>query len=173
MALLIDFSEKWQTSGFTRRLSSKESSCNAGDTGDMGLILGSGRYPGGWHGNSLQYPCPENPMNRWAWRAVVHKVAKNQIWLKRLSMHTQKRITHMVLSWLQALLRSHITLGLNFKAKTNWSTHYKNSGKNQLLVLYIFTFLKLKAITVMHIIPFFACCSDVFWGSLCAWPQGR
>ena len=45
----------------------KESTCNAGDTGDMGLIPGLGRSPGGWHGNSLQYPCLENPMNRGAW----------------------------------------------------------------------------------------------------------
>ena len=45
---------------------SKESGCNAGAAGDMGLILGSGRSPGGGHGNPLQYSCLENPMDRLA-----------------------------------------------------------------------------------------------------------
>ena len=43
----------------------KESACNAGD---MGSILGSGRSPGGGHGNPLQYSCLKNPMDRGAWR---------------------------------------------------------------------------------------------------------
>ena len=46
--------------------SSKESTCNAGDTGDMGLILGSGRSPKEGHGNLLQHPCLENTMGRGA-----------------------------------------------------------------------------------------------------------
>ena len=36
---------------------------NAGDAGDLGLILGSGRSPGGGHGNPFQYLCLKNPMN--------------------------------------------------------------------------------------------------------------
>ena len=40
-------------------------------------IPGSGRSPGGGHGNPLQYPCLENPMERGAWRAAVHSVAKS------------------------------------------------------------------------------------------------
>ena len=48
-------------------LSSKESSCNAVATGDVGLIPGPGRSPGGGHGNPLQYSCLENPMDRRAW----------------------------------------------------------------------------------------------------------
>ena len=39
---------------------------NAGDTGDVGLIPGLGRPPGGENGNPLQYPCWENPMDRGA-----------------------------------------------------------------------------------------------------------
>ena len=50
---------------------------NAGDIRDAGLILGSGRCPGGGHGNALQYSCLENPMNRGAWWATVRGVAKN------------------------------------------------------------------------------------------------
>ena len=50
---------------------------SAGDLRDMGSIPGSGRFPGGGHGNPLQYSCLENPMERGAWRAAVHKVSKS------------------------------------------------------------------------------------------------
>ena len=50
---------------------------NAGDTGDAGLIPGSGRSPGGGHGNPLQYSCQENPTDRGAWWAAVHGVTKS------------------------------------------------------------------------------------------------
>ena len=51
---------------------------NEGDIRDVGSIPGLGRSPGGWHGNPLQYSCLENPMDRGAWQAVVHRVTKNQ-----------------------------------------------------------------------------------------------
>ena len=51
---------------------------NAGDTGDMGLIPDLGRPPGGGNGNPLQYSYLENPMDREAWWAIVHGVAKSQ-----------------------------------------------------------------------------------------------
>ena len=54
---------------------SKESVCNAGDPGS---IPGSGRSPGEGNGNQLQYSCLENFMDRGAWQAIVHGVAKNQ-----------------------------------------------------------------------------------------------
>ena len=50
---------------------------NVGATGDTGSIPGSGRYPGGVHGNPLQYSYQENPMDRRAWWAMVHKVTKS------------------------------------------------------------------------------------------------
>ena len=50
---------------------------NAGDIRDMGSIPESGRSPGKGHGNSLQYSCLENPMDRGAWLATVHRVAKS------------------------------------------------------------------------------------------------
>ena len=53
----------------------KKSSGSAGDTGDPGLIPGSGRSPGGGHGNPLQYSCLESLMDREAWWATVHRVA--------------------------------------------------------------------------------------------------
>ena len=59
---------------------------NAGDTRDVGSIPGSGRFPGGGHGNPLQYSCLENPMDRGALWATVHRVT-SQAQLKGLSMH--------------------------------------------------------------------------------------
>ena len=59
--------------GLPRWLSGKESACQAGDAG---LIPGSGRFPGEGNGNPLQYSCLENPMDREAWLAIVHEVAK-------------------------------------------------------------------------------------------------
>ena len=56
-------------------LSGKASACNAGDA--AGSISGLGRSPGEWHGNPLQYSCQENPMDRGAWWATVHGVAKS------------------------------------------------------------------------------------------------
>ena len=67
----------------------KNPPANAGDIRDTGSIPGSERSYGGGHGNPLQYSCLENPMDRGAWRATVHMVAKNQTWLKQLSMHTR------------------------------------------------------------------------------------
>ena len=69
---------------------------NVGDTRDWGLIPGSGRSPGGGHGNPLQYSCLENPMDRGAWRATVHRVAKN--WTP-LSTHTSLCLTSSGLLW--------------------------------------------------------------------------
>ena len=56
----------------------KESACNAGDTGDVDSIPGSGISSRGGHGNPLQYSCLENLMDGGAWRATVHRVTKSQ-----------------------------------------------------------------------------------------------
>ena len=58
-------------------LRGKESACSAREAGDAGSISGSGRSPGGGHGNPLQYSCLENPMERGVWLATVHGVAKS------------------------------------------------------------------------------------------------
>ena len=50
----------------------------AGDVRDTGSIPGSGRSSGRGHGHPLQYSCLENPMDRGAWWATVHRVAKSQ-----------------------------------------------------------------------------------------------
>ena len=67
--------------GFTVRASGKNLPANVEkvrDTRDAGLIPGSERSPGGEHGNPLQYSCLENPMDRGAWWATVHGVAKTK-----------------------------------------------------------------------------------------------
>ena len=64
--------------GFPRWLSSKESVCNAGDARDTGSIPGSGRFPGGGHGNPFQYSCLENPKDRGTWWATIQRVAKSR-----------------------------------------------------------------------------------------------
>ena len=61
--------------GFPGDSNGKESACNAGD---LGSIPGLGRSPGEGNGSPLQYPCPENPMDRGAWRATVSGAAKSQ-----------------------------------------------------------------------------------------------
>ena len=47
-----------------------------GAAGDMDSVPGSEKSPGERHGNPLQYSCPENPLDRGAWRATVYGVAK-------------------------------------------------------------------------------------------------
>ena len=60
-------------------LSSKDSTCNAGD---LYSVPGLGRSPGAGHGNPLQYSCLENPLDRGAWRATGHRASKSQTRLK-------------------------------------------------------------------------------------------
>ena len=54
----------------------KNPPANAGATGDLGSIPGLGRFRGGVNGNPLQYSCWDNPMDRGAWWATVHEVAR-------------------------------------------------------------------------------------------------
>ena len=56
-----------------------DSKASAYNSGDPGSIPGSGRYPGEGNGNSLQYSCLENPMDRGAWLATVHGITKSRI----------------------------------------------------------------------------------------------
>ena len=69
----------------------KNLSASAGNVRDSGLMTGSGRSPGGVHGNPLQYSCLENPMDRAAWWATVHRVTKSQTRLRRLNRHNTMR----------------------------------------------------------------------------------
>ena len=72
--------------GFPDGSVGKESTCNIGDGGS---IPGLGRSPGGGHGNPLQYSCLENPMDRRAWRATVHRVAESDT--TKATEHSRRR----------------------------------------------------------------------------------
>ena len=61
--------------GFPGGSDGEASACNVGAPGS---IPGSGRSPGEGNGNSVQYLCLENPMDRGAWGATLHSVAKSQ-----------------------------------------------------------------------------------------------
>ena len=76
-----------QLIGLRWRLSSRESACNAGDTGDTSAVPRSGTSPGGRHGDPFQYSCLGHPKDRRAWWAAVRGVAKSRTQLKRLIMH--------------------------------------------------------------------------------------
>ena len=65
--------------GFPGGSDGAEPDCNMGDPGS---ILGSGRSPGEGNGSPLQYSCLENPMDRGAWQAMVHRVTKSWTQLK-------------------------------------------------------------------------------------------
>ena len=71
----------------------KNTPAHAEDIRDAGSIPGSGRSPGGGYGNPLQYPCLENPTDRGAWPAKVHRVTQSQTGLKQ-------RHTRMASVWL-------------------------------------------------------------------------
>ena len=60
---------------------------SAGDIRDAGSITGLGRSPGVGHGNPFLYSCLENSMERRAWLAMDHRVAKSRTQWKRLSVH--------------------------------------------------------------------------------------
>ena len=60
---------------------------SAYNAGDLGSILGSGRFPGEGNGNPVQYSCLENPMDGEAWLATVHGVAMNRTQLSDFTIH--------------------------------------------------------------------------------------
>ena len=82
----------------------KESVCNAGDSG---LIPGLGRSLGGRHGNSLQYSCLDNSMDRGAWWATVHGVTKSWTWLSDILKKPKHSVYEMSLSLNNLLLTYH------------------------------------------------------------------
>ena len=78
---------QWLVGAFQVALVVKNLPANAEDLRELGLIPGSRRSPGRRHGNSLQYFCLENPMDRGALWATVHKVTQSLIQLMQLGRH--------------------------------------------------------------------------------------
>ena len=75
----------------------KNPPANAGDVKDSVSIPGLGRSPGGGHGNPLQYFCLENSMDRGAWQATVHGVAKESDTTEATSQQQNSRQTYGLL----------------------------------------------------------------------------
>ena len=67
-------------------------------------------YPGGGHGNPLQYSCLENPIDRGAWQATDHSVAKSWTRLKQLSMHMYSLYTYIFVKVKVLVAHSYSTL---------------------------------------------------------------
>ena len=73
---------------------------NAGDVRDTGSIPGSGRSPGEGHSNPLQYSCLENPTDRGAWWAIVHRAPKSRTQLSDFHSLTHAYIgASLVAQW--------------------------------------------------------------------------
>ena len=70
--------------GFPHGSDGKESACNVGD---MGLVPGSGRFPGEGNGNPLQYSYLENSVDKGAWQATVHRFTKSWTQLSNQHFH--------------------------------------------------------------------------------------
>ena len=97
------------TKGFPCGSAGKESACNVGD---LGSIPGFGRSPEKGNGNPLQYSCLENPMDRGAWQAIIHAVAKSRT---RLSDFTSLKVTQLICGRARAKARDYLLPGLNGK----------------------------------------------------------
>ena len=85
--LLLLISSTEDSWAFQVALVVKNLPAKAGDVRGQGQIPGSGRSPGGRHGNPLHSSCLENPMDRGAWRATVHRTAQSRTQLKQLSLY--------------------------------------------------------------------------------------
>ena len=114
--------------GFPGGLDGEESTCSAGKPGS---IPGSGRIPGEGNGNPLQYVCLENPMDRGAWRATVHGVAKS--WTRLSNFHFS---LHKVIC-IKGLATVYVPQGLQMLVC------FKNSFQIQLWTNHIYTYIRL------------------------------
>ena len=110
-------------------LSSKESVCNAGVARDTGSIPGLGRFPGGRHGNSLQYSCLENPMDRGASWATSHRVANRHNWSNLARIHVQRYfwLSYGRDSTVFCEERPGMLLNIQWCSKQNYLVHNVNS----------------------------------------------
>ena len=109
---------------------------NAADISDVGSIPGSGRSPGGEHGNPLQYSCLENPMDRGTWHDMVHRVAKSRTRLKQLSIHFFIHyfpFLSMASETLQLFKGQHPHTHLELISLSLWQLVYTSKGTDSIL----------------------------------------
>ena len=96
----------------------KNPTTNAEDIRNTGLIPGSGKAPGGGHGNPLQYSCLENPMDREAWWATVQMITKNWTQLKWWHAHTHTSLKILINSCKTSGM--HIFLVVSYPWSSMW-----------------------------------------------------
>ena len=106
----------------------------SGDVRDASSIPRSGRSLGRGNGNPVQYSCLENPMDRRAWRAIVHRVTKNWVRLKWLSRHAytkhkSKLLAYIISFHLLNRFVKYVSLCL-FCQWRNWALERRNSFKD-------------------------------------------
>ena len=120
------------TNAFPGGSDGKESAENAGDPGS---IPESGRSPGEGNGNPLQVSCLENPVDKGAWRALVHCVTESLTRLKRLSTHRERKfIVTFRSAW------SHVIL---YQAESHFSECWVTKHSNQIESKHIKAFAEI------------------------------
>ena len=87
--------------------------------------------PGGGHGNSLQYSCLENPIDRGAWRAAVQWVAESQTWLKQLSTCTHTHTHSDMVEWVGSLYHLTVLQWFYLSTKENLIVVNAQTGEGQ------------------------------------------
>ena len=134
----------------------KDPLANVGDIRDVGLIPGLGRSPGEGNGNPSQYSCLKNPMERGAWWATVHRVAKSWTQLKGLNHHHKDTKQQNAASSMLVKLRCvrDIKTGMCvfdshpsdaayprycFPWRWCWTSHLPAASEESLLLVSIFT----------------------------------
>ena len=138
---------------------------NAGDIRDAELIPGLGRSPGGEHSNPLHYSCLQNPMERRAWQATIHRVAKS--WTRRFSTahdvdklrdtHSRSLISQMdIIKWKPPnnfrntlLHSSHPSFGFSFFPCHQVKNTCNNSEQRDMAFTLGFLFIFRQAVVVV------------------------
>ena len=133
--------------GFPHSSVGKESACNAGD---LGSIPGLGRSPGEGNGNPLQYSCLENPMDRGAWWATVHRVAR--VWHDWAT----KPSDHVDTGDIYIYIYTHTYIPLNIRFNLGLITeelHFFPKERSTIFSLFfLFSCFPKKTPTVLHCI---------------------
>ena len=100
--------------GLPQWFSTKESTCNAGDGRDAGLIPGWRRSPGGGRGNPFHYSCLKTLIDRGAWWVTVQRVTKSWILLKLVSLHAWLNETWYSTDW-SSMLSLEVKFSIHLK----------------------------------------------------------
>ena len=155
---ILDLSSSKERRGFPAGTTGKEHVCQY-----RKQSLGSGRSPGGVHGNPLQVSCLENPVDKGAWRALVHCVTESLTRLKRLSTHRERKfIVTFRSAW------SHVIL---YQAESHFSECWVTKHSNQIESKHIKAFAEIVWWLILDLkiflLFFFSLCSLSYLNTDC------